>query len=219
MRLRERSYGINTVKKFKILLDHNITKDPSQKKENYEQLEEIASSYFTKKEPQSFEPNYNIPLHPPKIENKKRDYSSRGKPIKFHENAFIAKLNPSDIGEINSSQRQVNFLNLMAMFDENEIEEMNIEELLGVDLEKLGYMKQKLNKIINFVNKANGEKNDAIKILKEKSKQIDKNIEDIKDVETNVENIDKIIFGEKETKVKVRLRLESAQASRSFSDS
>ena len=92
------------------------------------------------------------------------------------------------------------------MFDENEIEEMNIEELLGVDLEKLGYMKQKLNKIINFVNKANGEKNDAIKILKEKSKQIDKNIEDIKDVETNVENIDKIIFGEKETKVIFQLK-------------
>ena len=92
------------------------------------------------------------------------------------------------------------------MFDENEIEEMNIEELLGVDLEKLGYMKQKLNKIINFVNKANGEKNDAIKMLKEKSKQIDKNIEDIKDVETNVENIDKIIFGEKETKVIFQLK-------------
>ncbi len=206
MRLRERSYGINTVKKFKILTDHNITKDPSQKKENYEQLKDIASTYFIKKEPQSNEPSYNIPLPPIKIENKKREYSSRGKPIKFHENSYIAKLNPSDIGEINSSQRQVNFLNLMAMFDENEIEEMNIEELLGVDLEKLGYMKQKLNKIINFVNKTNGEKNDAIKILKEKSKQIDKNIEDIKDVETNVENIDKIIFGEKETKVIFQLK-------------
>ena len=206
MRLREKSYGINTLRKFKILAEHNIIKDPNQKKENYEQLKDIASTYFIKKEPQSNEPSYNIPLPPIKIENKKREYSSRGKPIKFHENSYIAKLNPSDIGEINSSQRQVNFLNLMAMFDENEIEEMNIEELLGVDLEKLGYMKQKLNKIINFVNKANGEKNDAIKILKEKSKQIDKNIEDIKDVETNVENIDKIIFGEKETKVIFQLK-------------
>ena len=206
MRLREKSYGINTLRKFKILKDHNIIKDPDQKKENYEQLKVIASTYFIKKEPQSNEPSYNIPLPPIKIENKKREYSSRGKPIKFHENSYIAKLNPSDIGEINSSQRQVNFLNLMAMFDENEIEEMNIEELLGVDLEKLGYMKQKLNKIINFVNKTNGEKNDAIKILKEKSKQIDKNIEDIKDVETNVENIDKIIFGEKETKVIFQLK-------------
>ena len=206
MRLRERSYGINTVKKFKILLDHNITKDPSQKKENYEQLEEIASSYFTKKEPQSFEPNYNIPLHPPKIENKKRDYSSRGKPIKFHENAFIAKLNPSDIGEINSSQRQVNFLTLMAMFDENELDEINIEQLLGVNVENFAYMKEKLDKIISYVDNAPGEKEEALNVLNEKLKQIDKNIENIKNVEENVENIDKIIFGENETKVIFQLK-------------
>ena len=92
------------------------------------------------------------------------------------------------------------------MFDENEIEEMNIEELLGVDLEKLGNMKQKLNKIMNYVNNAQGGKNDAVKILKEKSKQIDKNIENIKNVGTNVENIDKIIFGENETKVIFQLK-------------
>ena len=201
MRLRERSYGINTVKKFKILTDHNITKDPNQKKENYEQLEEIASSNFTKKEPQSIEPTYNIPLHPPKIENKKRDYSSRGKPIKFHENAYIAKLNPSDIGEINSSQRQVNFLNLMAMFDESELNEINVEQLLGVDLKKFGEMKDKLEKIISYVNEAGGEKDEALNMLMEKSRQIDKNIDNIKNVESNVENIDKIIYGENETKV------------------
>ena len=201
MRLRERSYGINTVKKFKILTDHNITKDPNQKKENYEQLEEIASSNFTKKEPQSIEPTYNIPLHPPKIENKKRDYSSRGKPIKFHENAYIAKLNPSDIGEINSSQRQVNFLNLMAMLDESELNEINVEQLLGVDLKKFGEMKDKLEKIISYVNEAGGEKAEALNMLMEKSRQIDKNIDNIKNVESNVENIDKIIYGENETKV------------------
>ena len=206
MRLRERSYGINTIKKFKILTDHNITKDPSQKKENYEQLKDIASSYFTKKEPQSIEQTYNIPLHPPKIENKKRDYSSRGKPIKFHENAFIAKLNPSDIGEINSSQRQVNFLTLMAMFEEDELNEINIEELLGVDIQKLKEMKNKLGKIINYVDNVDGEKKEVINMLKEKEKQIDKNIDNIKNVESNVENIDKIIYGENETKVMFQLK-------------
>ena len=206
MRLREKSYGINTVKKYKILTEHNIIKDPSQKKENYEQLEDISSSYFNKKEPQSIEPTYNIPLHPPKIENKKRDYSSLGKPIKFHENAFVAKLNPSDIGEINSSQRQVNFLNLMAMFDKSELNEINIEQLLGVDIQKLGEMKEKLGKIISYVDEVEGEKNQTLNMLKEKSKQIDKNIENIKNVEANVENIDKIIYGENETKVIFQLK-------------
>ena len=206
MRLRERSYGINTIKKFKILTDHNIPRDPEQKKDNYEQLEDIASSYFTKKEPESFEPTYNIPLHPPKVENKKRNYSSRGKPIKFHEDAFIAKLNPSDIGEINSSKKQVNFLTLMAMFDEEEINEINVEELLGVDLKKIGEMKQKLKNIINYVNEAEGDKDEAINMLNEKSKQIDKNIDSIQNVEANIENIDKIIYGDNETKVIFQLK-------------
>ena len=206
MRLRERSYGINTIKKFKILTDHNIPRDPEQKKDNYEQLEDIASSYFTKKEPESFEPTYNIPLRPPKVENKKRNYSSRGKPIKFHEDAFIAKLNPSDIGEINSSKKQVNFLTLMAMFDEEEINEINVEELLGVDLKKIGEMKQKLKNIINYVNEAEGDKEEAINMLNEKSKQIDKNIDNIQNVEANIENIDKIIYGDNETKVIFQLK-------------
>ena len=204
--MRERSYGINTIKKFKILTDHNIPRDPEQKKDNYEQLEDIASSYFTKKEPESFEPTYNIPLHPPKVENKKRNYSSRGKPIKFHEDAFIAKLNPSDIGEINSSKKQVNFLTLMAMFDEEEINEMNIEELLGVNLKKMGEMKQKLENIINYVNEAEGDKDEAINMLNEKSKQINKNIDNIQNVEANIENIDKIIYGDNETKVIFQLK-------------
>ena len=206
MRLRERSYGINTIKKFKILTDHNIPRDPEQKKDNYEQLEDIASSYFTKKEPESFEPTYNIPLRPPKVENKKRNYSSRGKPIKFHEDAFIAKLNPSDIGEINSSKKQVNFLTLMAMFDEEEINEINVEELLGVNLKKIGEMKQKLKNIINYVNEAEGDKDEAINMLNEKSKQIDKNIDSIQNVEANIENIDKIIYGDNETKVIFQLK-------------
>ena len=206
MRLRERSYGINTIKKFKILTDHNIPRDPEQKKDNYEQLEDIASSYFTKKEPESFEPTYNIPLRPPKVENKKRNYSSRGKPIKFHEDAFIAKLNPSDIGEINSSKKQVNFLTLMAMFDEEEINEINVEELLGVNFKKIGEMKQKLKNIINYVNEAEGDKDEAINMLNEKSKQIDKNIDNIQNVEANIENIDKIIYGDNETKVIFQLK-------------
>ena len=201
MRLRERSYGINTLKKYKILQEYNIQRDIDKKKDNYDQLEDIASSHFTKKEPESFEPTYNIPLHPPKIEIKKREYSSRGKPIKFHEDAFIAKLNPSDIGEINSSKKQVNFLALMAMFDEEELNEINIEQLLGVNTEKLGNMKQKLNTIINYVNDTEVDKTEVLNMLNAKSKQIDKNIENIQNVEANIENVDKIIFGDNETKV------------------
>ena len=94
----------------------------------------------------------------------------------------------------------------MAMFDENELNEINIEQLLGVDIEKLGEMKEKIGKIINYVDNVEGEKTEAINMLKDKKKQIDKNIDNIKNVEANIENIDKIIYGENETKVIFQLK-------------
>ena len=62
-------------------------------------------------------------------------------------------------------------------------------------------MKQKLNTIINYVNDTEVDKTEVLNMLNAKSKQIDKNIENIQNVEANVENVDKIIFGDNETKV------------------
>ena len=205
MRLRERSYGINTLKKFKIITDQNIIKE-SEKKSNYDQLKDTVPTYFTQKEPSSIEKTYNIPLHPPKIENKKRDYSSRGKPIRFHENATISKFNPADVGEINGQKGNVDFLTLMAMFDESEINEITIEKLLGVNIEKFGEMKEKLEKIIQYVNSVEGEKTEALNMLQEKKEQIDQNLENIKKIQSNIENIGKIFYSEDETRVRVQIK-------------
>ena len=207
MRLRENSYGINTATKFKILQSNNITKDDSKKKENYEQLEEYAGANLSKKEPDSIEVNHNIPIKPPKPSNGKRIYSSKGKPIKFHESASVAKLNQSDLGEINSSQKQVNFLTFMSMFDENEINEIDMEQLLGISYEKFGELKEKLGRIIEYVKVAQGSgKNEALNMLKDKMNQIDNNIQNIDNVSSNIENIDKIIYGTNETKVVFQMK-------------
>ena len=45
-------------------------------------------------------------MKPPKPASGKRIYSSKGKPIKFHESASVAKLSQADLGEINSSQNK-----------------------------------------------------------------------------------------------------------------
>ena len=207
MRPREVSYGINTAMKFKILQSNNITRDDTKKKENYEQLEEYATSNLIKKEPDSIEPSHNIPLHPIKPDNTKRIYSLKGKPIKFHENASIAKLNQSDLGEINSSLKHVNFLTFMAMFDENEIDEIDMEQLLGINYEKLGQLKEKLGRIMDYVKQAKGEgKNEALAVLNDKLKQIDNNIKNADNVSGNIENIDKIIYGANETKVVFQMK-------------
>jgi hypothetical protein len=207
MRLRENSYGINTATKFKILQSNNITKDDSKKKENYEQLEEYAGANLTKKEPNSIEVNYNIPMKPPKPASGKRIYSSKGKPIKFHETACVAKLSQTDLGEINSSQKQVNFLTFMSMFDENEINEIDMEQLLGISYEKFGELKEKLGRITEYVKVAQGSgKNEALNMLKDKMNQIDKNIQNIDNISSNIENIDKIIYGSNETKVVFQMK-------------
>ena len=207
MRPREVSYVINTAMKFKILQSNNITRDDTKKKENYEQLEEYATSNLFKKEPDSIEPSHNIPLHPLKPDNSKRLYSQKGKPIKFHESASIVKLNQSDLGEINSSLRHVNFLTFMAMFDESEINDIDMEQLLGVNYEKVGQLKDKLSRITEYVKNSQGEgKNEALNVLHDKMNQIDNNIKNIDNVSGNIENIDKIIYGANETKVVFQMK-------------
>jgi hypothetical protein len=202
MRPREISYGINTTMKQKILQSNNIIKDDSKRKENYEQLEEYAASNLFKKEPDSMEQKHNIPLKPLKPDNAKRVYQQKGKPIKFHESASIVKLSQSDLSEINSTQKQVNFLNFLAMFDESELDEIDIEQILGISFEKFGTLKDKLNKISGYVKNAKGEgKNEALQVIKDKMNQIDNNIQNVDIVAGNLDKIDKIIYGPNETKV------------------
>lgn len=208
MRPREVSYDLNTAIKFDILQSNNITKDDSKKPETYESLKSYAISTIFKKEGESYEPTHNIDFKPPKIENVKRQYASKGKPVKFHEKATIVKLDPQILGEINSSQKPVNFLNFMAMFDDqSELNEVDIEKLLGLELEKIGTMKQKVNRIMQYVNQGSGAgKNQAMSSLNNVLSQLDNNIENIDNVAANVENIDKIIYGPEETKVVFQMK-------------
>ena len=81
---REILYGINTALKFKILAAHNITRDETKKKENYDQLEDYGNYNLCKKEADSIEITHKSPMPPLKPEVGKRIYSSKGKTIKFH---------------------------------------------------------------------------------------------------------------------------------------
>ena len=92
----------------------------------------------------------------------------------------------------------------MAMFDNNEeIEEVDIEKLLCIDFEKLGSMKDKSNRIIEFINSFDldeKEKNVVIKSLNDKIERIKNTEEDIDNIISNLNSIDKIIYGPEETK-------------------
>jgi len=202
MRPREVSYGLNTSMKKGIIHSNKITKNDKNMQDNYEELEEYVSTNLPKKEANSIFPTPNISLHPLPPDDSKRIYSSKDKPIKFHESAAIVPLAQSDLGQISSVKKHINFVTLMAMFDENEIKSIDIEQLLGIKLEKFDDLNKKLDKIMGYVQDAPGPgKNEAMSEVKDKKNQIENNIKNIESINDNVEKIDKIIYGENETKV------------------
>ena len=202
MRPREQSYDINTYYKYKIVNTNKINKDETKRKENYKILQDFVNSNITKKELGSNETSYTIHFPPPKYEGIKKSYVTKEKPVKFHEKATLANI---DAGDINTSQKTVNFQTFMAMFDNNEeISEVDVEKFLSVDLEKLGSLKDKAQRIIDYINSYDikgKEKEEVIKSLNDKIEQIKITEDDIENIVANLNSIDKIIYGPEETKV------------------
>ena len=203
MRPREQSYDINTYYKFKVINSNKIIKDESKRKENYKILKDYVKSNITKKE---LTTNHCInPIHfpPPKYEGfKKNYYATKQKPIKFHEKATISNL---DVGDITSGSKKVSFQTFMAMFDnEEEIAEVDIEKFLSIDLEKLGSLKDKTSRIIDYINCSNSrgsEKNETIQSLNNKIEEIKNTEENIENIISNLKSIDNITYGPEETKI------------------
>ena len=93
----------------------------------------------------------------------------------------------------------------MAMFDEDEISELEIDELLNIDLGKNKILKEKLGNVVRCLINCNCPdsqiKQGVLNILNEKMKQLNNIENNINNVADNIENIDTIIYGSEETKV------------------
>ena len=204
MRQREQAFDVNTYYKYKITTTQKIVKDETKRKENYKSLIDYVGPNITKKELQTNSPSYTINFHPPEFENIPKKYANnKDKPIKFHEKAKVSNL---DFGDIPETKIPIDFTTLMAMFEnEEEIAEVDREKLLGIDLEQLGSLKDKAGRIIEYLSSFSDNNNQE----KEKVEQnLEKKIEEIKIIEEDIENVisnigkvDKIIYGDKETKI------------------
>ena len=200
MRPREQSYHLTTLEKYKIVHSNKIKRDEKSIKESYKILRDYVTANMVKKELTTNAPTHYLSVKPPKYEGFKKSYSTKEKPIKFHEKAAVGKI---DAGEINACQKAVDFQTLMAMFDnKEEIAETDIEKLLNIDLEKLGSLKDKVNRLIDYVNSCDDPKKDeVINALKEYIEKLKNSEDDIENVLVNVTFIDKIIYGPEETKI------------------
>ena len=204
MRQREPAFDINTYYKHKITVETKLIKNEANRKENYKNLIDYVGQNITKKEIPSNNPTFQINFHPPQYENISKKYNSnKGKTIKFHEKARLTNL---DFGDIPEKKIPIDFTTLMAMFNnEEEIEEVTKENLLGINLEKLGNLKDKVERITAHVNSFSGnnqkEKGKALEKLNQKYEEIKNVQDDIDNVISNISKVDKIIFGEEETKI------------------
>ncbi len=207
MRPREQAFDINTYYKYKVVTDLKTVKseEKEQQKENYKNLIDFVGANLTKKEIQSNIKITPITFPPPDYQNISKKYiNTKEKPIKFHEKARIS--NGLDVGDIAEKQVQIDFTTLMAMFDnDDEINEVDREKLLGIDLEQMGSLKDKAERLIEYLNSFSDdndkEKDNAIQKLEKKIESLKEIEDDIENIISNITKVDKIIFGTEETKV------------------
>ena len=97
----------------------------------------------------------------------------------------------------------------MAMFDnDDEINEVDREKLLGIDLEQMGSLKDKAERLIEYLNSFSDndtEKDNVIQKLEKKIENIKEIEDDIENIISNITKVDKIIYGPEETKIMFNL--------------
>ena len=210
MRSRAISFSINTVTKKNIVDTNNLKSDQDENATKETIAKCILSNYLKKSDIKENAPTHNIKLPPPNYVGTRKDYVNKTlKPIRFHERANISTYEMKIYEDINESKVEINFLKLMAMFDnEEEINEVDIEKLLKVDYEKLGEYKDKIGNIVEYAKgldyddeDENKTKKEVIDYLNAKLAQIKSNEENIENVIVNIDKVDKIAYGPLVSKV------------------
>ena len=210
MRARAISFSINTVTKKSIVDTNNLKSDQDENATKETIAKCILSNYLKKSDIKENAQTHNIKLPPPNYVGTRKDYVNKTlKPIRFHERANISTYEMKIYEDINESKVEINFLKLMAMFDnEEEINEVDIEKLLKVDYEKLGEYKDKIGNIVEYAKgldyddeDENKTKKEVIDYLNAKLAQIKSNEENIENVIVNIDKVDKIAYGPLVSKV------------------
>ena len=210
MRSRAISFIINTVTKKSIVDTNNLKSDQDENATKETIAKCILSNYLKKSDIKENAQTHNIKLPPPNYVGTRKDYVNKTlKPIRFHERANISTYEMKIYEDINESKVEINFLKLMAMFDnEEEINEVDIEKLLKVDYEKLGEYKDKIGNIVEYAKgldyddeDENKTKKEVIDYLNAKLAQIKSNEENIENVIVNIDKVDKIAYGPLVSKV------------------
>lgn len=157
----------------------------------------------------SFKNEYQIDVVPPTyLDIKKEYYTKHDKPILFHEKAKIIDcLDKKFVGDIEPYSQHIDFHSFLSQFkNEEEVNNLEIQDLLNIDFEKLGCIKEKATEFIqnasNLAEAGNEQGEDSLLIfLCEKLNDIKRNERNIQLFINNIDRVEGIIFGENKTQV------------------
>ena len=210
MRSRAPAFAINTVTKQSIINSCDVLQETDQSKVS-NQLSTYINTNILEHLEINEELNRNfIKIATPKYTEIKKDYANKQvKPIRFHEKANLTKFEVKNYEDIKESQPEINMNKLLAMFDsEEELNEVDIENLLEINTEKLGQCKDQLLTVMEYMQHLPAEtpqdqesKEYAINHLKGKVDEIMINERNVDNIKFNLEKVDSINYGDLKTTV------------------
>lgn len=127
----------------------------------------------------------------------------------FHERAKVSEnLEKKYIGDIESYTQHIDFKTFLAQFrSEEEIADLEVQELLNIDYENLGELKERTGEIINKTTQIieNGSADDGKESLLlffcDKLSEIKKNEINVQMFIQNIDKVDNISYGEDKTQI------------------
>lgn len=209
MRARSEAFTINTSEKIKILDKLNIQKNTDEA-EAISKLSSYILSLIKRDEIHPSSINQYIPFPPPKYTESKKEYANRHeKPMKFHERGRIAQFDKKNYDIINQSNTEINLITFIGLLgNEEELDEVTVENLLNIDFEQIGDIKEKIINLIEFTknyhtpdDKSEQYRLQLLDLLEKKKIELSANEEKIENFTINIDKVKKIIYGDKKIKV------------------
>ncbi|MCQ2819638.1 MAG: hypothetical protein MJ252_20430 [archaeon] len=200
MRARDVSYIINSRMKDKVIKSNEITKE-TPKDETKNKLNEDTKSRFRQEDYDNYLNLITFPV--PEYKDISKVFPSKNvKPIKIHQNGFLAKIDPKSYEYLPNNKQPIDFSKMASLYDNQEqLDQVDSEQLLGISLEKYGELNEKLDKFIN-VSQSSDFKNsqiqgEVINYLQQKKTEIDEDEDKYKNIVCHIENIKTITYGDK----------------------
>jgi hypothetical protein len=149
----------------------------------------------------------NINIKPPNYVDFKKDYNTKDdKPIMFHERAKIVNtLNKKYIGDIEQYSQHVDFQSFLSIFkNEDEINDLEIQDLLNLDFERIGELKERASGLIEAstqVKENTLESDELLLFFCEKLNDLKRNEINVQLFVNNIHKVDSLVFSENKTQV------------------